>query len=106
MKAETITPLRAFLRASTPEEREALAAAAGTTLGQLNQLAGGHRSASADLAGRLETGIALLRRTAATKKRLPEVVRTDLCAACRDCPYAAKVLKGRVITSEFPIHKE
>lgn len=105
MKAETITPLRAFLRASTPEEREALAAAAGTTLGQLNQLAGGHRSASADLAGRLETGIALLRRGAA-KRRLPEVVRTDLCAACRDCPYAAKVLKGRVITSEFPIHKE
>ena len=45
---------RDFLRATTIEERQRVAALAGTTVGYLKQIAGRHSRPSADLAVRLE----------------------------------------------------
>ena len=42
------SPLRLWMQAATPEERQALADAIGTSIGQLYQYAGGHRNPSAD----------------------------------------------------------
>ena len=47
--------LSEHLRLLKPEQREALAAAAITTVGYLYQLAGRHRRASVDMAIRIET---------------------------------------------------
>lgn len=46
--------LREWLASKSAEERESIAKKAGTTVGHLWQLAGGHRKASADLAERLQ----------------------------------------------------
>ncbi|SFY30429.1 hypothetical protein [Azotobacter vinelandii] len=46
--------LRDWLASKTAEEREFIARKAGTTVGHLWQLAGGHRKASAELAERLQ----------------------------------------------------
>lgn len=46
--------LRDWIRTHTPEQRTEAARRAGTSLGHLWQLAGGHRRASPDLAKRLE----------------------------------------------------
>ncbi|MBF8793442.1 hypothetical protein IRZ70_11570 [Pseudomonas monteilii] len=46
--------LRDWLSGATNERRQAVAAAAKTSVGHLWQLAGGHREASADLAERLQ----------------------------------------------------
>lgn len=97
----SITPMRAWMAAATPDEQALLAERAGTTKGHLYQLAGGHRQASAELAGRIEAAAAQMHK--ASKGRLPLVVRTDLCAACRSCQYAAKCLGERAVVSEFPI---
>lgn len=98
---KSITPMVAWLRAATLKERETLAEYAGTSVGHLRQLAGGHRTASPDLAGRIEVGTQ--RMHAASGGRLPEVVRTDLAPACRACPYAHRCLGARATVSEFPI---
>jgi len=98
---ETITPMRAFMAAATPDEQNVLASRSGTTRGHLYQLAGGHRQASAELAGRIEAATAAMHK--ASKGRLPAIVRTDLCEACRGCQYAAKCLGERAVVSDFPI---
>ena len=46
--------LRDWLANATNDRRQAVAAAAKTTVGHLWQLAGGHRKASAELAERLQ----------------------------------------------------
>ena len=46
--------LRSWLTSATPEERERVARLAGTSVGHLYQLAGGHRKASPELAERLQ----------------------------------------------------
>lgn len=46
--------LREWLAKTPAEEREIVAQKAGTSVGHLWQLAGGHRKASADLAERLQ----------------------------------------------------
>jgi DNA-binding transcriptional regulator YdaS (Cro superfamily) len=46
--------LREWLARATDKRRQAVAVAASTTVGHLWQLAGGHRKASAELAGRLQ----------------------------------------------------
>lgn len=89
------------MRAATPKEREALAEHAATSVGHLRQLAGGYRTASPDLAGRIES--ATQRMHAASGARLPQVVRTDLAPACRACPYAQRCLGARAAVSDFPI---
>lgn len=92
------------MAAATIAEQQLMAQKAGTTRGMLFQLAGGHRQASADLAGRIEAVTVSMHK--ASKGRLPEVVRTDLCAACRVCQYAHKCLGDRAVVSEFPIVQE
>lgn len=96
-----ITPVRAWMSAATVAEQELLAQKAGTSRGMLFQLAGGHRQCSADLAGRIEAASAVMAK--ASKGRLPHIVRTDICAACRSCQYAAKCLGERAVVSDFPI---
>lgn len=98
---QTIHPLKAFMAAATVEEQQLLAERAGTTRGQLYQLSGEHRQPSADLAGRIEAAACAMARV--SKGRLPEVLRVDLCEACRSCPHAAKSLGARAVIAEFPI---
>jgi len=93
--------MRAFMAAATSDEQTLLSQRAGTTRGHLYQLAGGHRQASAELAGRIEAATAAMHK--ASKGRLPAIVRTDLCEACRACQYAAKCLGERAVVSDFPI---
>ncbi|MFK3971079.1 hypothetical protein ACI2KS_10170 [Pseudomonas sp. NPDC087358] len=47
------TQVREWLNSHTEEERAALAASAGTSVGYLYQLSGGHRKASVELSARL-----------------------------------------------------
>jgi hypothetical protein len=89
------------MSAATPDEQLLLAQKVGTTKGQLYQLSGGHRRASADMAGRIES--ATIEMAKASKGRLPIVYRTDVCEACRACQYAAKCLGQRAVVSDFPI---
>ena len=98
---KTITPMKAWMATATADEQETLAKRVGTTRGQLYQLAGGHRQASADMAGRIESATAEIAK--ASRGRLPRVYRTDLCEACRGCQYAAKCLGSRAVVSDFPI---
>ena len=98
----TITPMRAWLRAATPDERKALATRAGTSVGMLNQYAGGHRECSAARAGMIESATREMHK--ASKGRLQVILRTDLVTACRACPYAIKCLgQDLVVRGEFPI---
>jgi len=98
---KTITPMKNWMSTATPDEQQTLALRVRTTRGQLYQLAGGHRQASADMAGRIESVTAEMHK--ASKGRLPHVFRTDLCAACRACQYASKCLGQRAVISDFPI---
>jgi hypothetical protein len=97
----TITSMKTWMAAATPDEQELLAERAGTTRGQLYQLASGHRQASAAMAGRIEAATADMAR--ASRGRLPRIYRTDLAQACRECSYAARCLGERAVVSEFPI---
>lgn len=101
---DTITPLKTFMKAATADELALLADKVGTSVGMLRQYAGGHREMSAERAGRLEDATAKMHK--ASKGRLPKIVRTDVCAACRSCQYAAKCLGERAVVSDFPIVSE
>jgi len=46
--------LTEYLKSLTPEDRDAFAARCGTTIGQLRQVAGGHRRAGESLAINIE----------------------------------------------------
>lgn len=64
-----------WLRVARRDEREALAALAGTTVGYLYQLAGGHRvNPSAKLVQGLVQGAAALHRA---RHKLPPLSHTD-----------------------------
>lgn len=101
---KTISIVKAWMRAATKTEQEALADAAGTSVGMLRQYSGGYRQASAEMAGKLEAATAAMHK--ASKGRLPKIVRTDVCEACRQCQYAAKCLGERAVVSDFPIVSE
>ncbi len=101
---KTITAIKAWMRAATKQEQELLAATVGTSTGMLHQYSGGHRQASAETAGKIEVATAAMHK--ASKGRLPKIVRTDVCAACRQCQYAAKCLGERAVVSDFPIVSE
>ena len=105
MTTHTITPMRAWLRAATPDERKLLAQKSGTTVGMLNQYAGGHRECSAARAGEIEAASRAMHK--ASKGRLHVLLRTDLVPACRACPYAIKCLgQDAVVRGEFRIVSE
>ena len=102
----TITPMRAWLKAATPDERETLAKRANTSAAYL-----AHLAVNDDKAYKREPKIVLAaaieRETKAmakaSKGRLPVVLRTDLVGGCRQCSYAQKCLGERALASEFPI---
>ncbi len=74
--------LALWLRTANKKERTALAKRARTTVGQLQQLAGGHRMASAALAARIEKAVG------DATHALPAVRRESLCPACDACEFA------------------
>lgn len=96
-----MTPMKHFMTIATPGEQQQLADKIGTTRAMLYQWAGGHRKASAEMAGHIESATAAMNRS--SKGRLPRIYRTDLCAACQGCSYAKKALGGRATVSELPI---
>lgn len=77
-----------WMGASSSVEKTKLANEAGTSTGQLYQLASGERFASAFLAGALE---------GAFKKLFPGagITRGDLNEACAKCPYFKQCMKGK-----------
>ena len=79
--------LREWMSATCAAEHSILAKLAKTSRGHLYQLAGGHRVASAQLAGRIEQASAAMR---VADKKLPLVGRASMCAACAKCPHYAK----------------
>ena len=100
-----MSQLKAWMLLASTEEQKALASAAGTSRTYLyhlaNDSAGYGRSASADLAGRLEAAAVSIN---AGNPRLPTLRRTDLCEACRSCSFARKCLGEQAITeSEFRV---
>lgn len=98
---KTITALKAWMAAATPDEQEVLAEAIGSSRGMLYQYAGGHREVSAARAGQIEAATRAMAR--ASKGRLQPIYRTDLVQACRDCEYAQRCLGPRAVVSDFPI---
>lgn len=96
-----LSTLNVWMRQATTPEQEALAKAAGTTRGQLYQLANGHRKASPDAAHRLANASQALAKQ--SKGRLPELYVTDLCRVCAGCPYAQKALGNLALRGEFPV---
>ena len=96
--------LKVWLRLATPEEREQLASAAGTSVNYLYQLAAGtetdyKRYATSETAIKIEKGAAAL--TEASNGRLPTLLRTDMSRACRDCEFAERCLGSLAVASEF-----
>lgn len=88
-----MTPVfKQWMAAATTAEQEQLAREAGTSRKYLYQLAAGARNASADMAARLEQASIGLSRT--SKGRLPKLSRTNLCAACAQCPFAGGCARG------------
>lgn len=75
--------LKMWIRAASTDEMMALAREAGTSRGQLYQLANGGRKASAELAGNIAQASKKLAR-----RGLPALKRTALCVACSKCEYA------------------
>lgn len=97
--------LHRWMRSATTAEQQALAdAATRGSLNSLEQMAGGHRGCSASKAGLIETASAPI--TKLSKGRLPRILRTDLCGACRLCPHAAKALGMAAVASDFERIKE
>lgn len=86
--------MKKWMAAATVAEQEELAKLAVTSRAYLYQIAIGHRIAQAELAGRLETAAATLRKR---NKHLPKLLRTELALVCEGCPYAKKCLikKGK-----------
>lgn len=90
---------------STPEEREALADLAGTTVGTLNQIAGGYRTQGeavvrSGLARKLEKASEILNKR---NRNLPKILRTDLSPECRECEFAQKCLGDKSNLSGFSV---
>ncbi len=89
MTTETKYPplpkLKKWIEGVTPAIAKRLAEIADTSDSMFRQWIPGRRGISADMAGRLEAAMRLI------KSKNPEVpdplTRGDLCEACRECPY-------------------
>ncbi len=77
--------LKQWIISATAAEINNLAAAAGTSVAYLHQIASGHRRASACTAGAITDAANEIRRG---DERLPVLRRSDLCEACGQCPHA------------------
>lgn len=83
--------MKKWMLAATADEQAKLAKAAKTSRNYLYQLASNQRTASSDLAARIEIAAKPLR--VSSKNRLPEITRADISPVCGACPYATKCLK-------------
>lgn len=94
--------MRFWMRKASEEERELLSYAVGTSRGNLDQYAGGHRQPSATRGREIEQVSHEMHE--ATDGRLPKLYRTDLVEACRSCEFARKCLgKSIVDRADFPL---
>lgn len=94
--------MRLFMRKATEEERQILAMAVGTSRGNLDQYAGGHRQPSPDRGRAIEHVSAEMHEQ--TGGRLPLLYRTDLVESCRNCEFARKCLGDQIVDrAEFPV---
>lgn len=100
-RKKPLSILNLWMRAATADEQDLLAERAGTTRGQMYQLANGHRRASPSKAHAIANASQEMAK--ASKGRLPVLYVTDLCEACQGCPYAAQVLKDKAVRAEFPV---
>ena len=78
--------IRDWMAEATSSEQEELAKLAGTSRGYLYALAAGNRTASVDLAARLEGAAVPIRRK--SKGRLPKLSRVAFSTTCGSCPFA------------------
>lgn len=107
---KTMTSMKAWMRASTSAEKDALAERSGTSVAYLHHLAAGEetnyrREAKPTLAAAIERETKVMAR--ASKGRLPVVYRTDLNSACRGCDFARRCLGDDVVVrGSFPIAVE
>lgn len=102
----TITTLKAWMRAATPDEQTLLAERAGTSRAYLYHLSASDatnysREPRPKLAAAIERETLAMAK--ASKGRLPVVYRTDLVQACRECAFAQKCLGEKAVASHFPI---
>lgn len=81
------SPVSRFLSAASAEEKAQIAREAATSVGQLYQLAGGHRNCGPKLARRIELAANKAREK---NRKLPPLRRTDLCEACAGCEFAKR----------------
>ena len=92
--------LHTWLKAASIDEQQALAdAATNGSINMLFQYGLGNRRPSALKAGQIEAAAEPITRK--SKGRLPRILRTDLTAACRECPYARKCLGQAAVASDF-----
>lgn len=95
--------LKIWMLAASTEEKVALADLAGTTLGTLNQIAGGYRNKGdavvrSGMARKLENAAAVLNKR---NSALPSLLRTDLSVECRECDFAKRCLGDKAAASGF-----
>ncbi len=85
-----MTPLQAWYKTATPEQKRLLAEHAGTTPGTLRQIVGAWRTGGIP---RTTPEMAIAIERAATELCIipyeGRIRREDLCAACNGCDYAA-----------------
>ena len=97
--------LKIWMDAASHEEKALLAELAGTSIGNLNQIAGGYRTGGAaavraGLARRIEKAAGAV---AKRNRALPPLVRTDLSSECRECDFAQRCLGMKSAASGFDI---
>lgn len=85
-----MNPMKVWMQGASAGEKKQLAELADTTLGTLNQIAGGYRTngearVEPSLAARIELGTKMLAR-----KGLKSVSRTQLSPVCASCEFAKR----------------
>lgn len=81
-------PIKQWMKLATTYEQAQLAKKARTSRQVLYQLSNQVRTASPELAGRIEAAAKELRKK--SKGRLPVLTRADISPVCGGCPYAQK----------------
>jgi hypothetical protein len=91
--------LKEWMRLATPDHQLDFVTRSGTTKLYINQLSGGFRYPSPELAARMEHVSAEMH--IETDGWLPRIYRTDLCKACRVCDIARKAYGVDAQRSDF-----
>lgn len=80
--------MKRWMNLAHTEEQIELAELAGTSRGYLYHIASGDRVPSVDLAARIEVASRTLHKK--SRKRLPKIMRNEICAICSECFYVNK----------------